>query len=77
MNSTRLLDRCFLRHPSDIPIEIAAEVGRPDALPRLKDIGLGGLAGRSSCPLQVGGTALLTIALCAARFPTLEGYSTH
>ena len=68
MHSTKMLERCFLRHPVDIPIEIDAE-GLPESVSRrIKDVGLGGLACRSPCPLEVGAAVALTIPLLTPPF---------
>lgn len=68
MNSAKQFDRFFLRHPADIPIEIATEIPRQDALQRLKDVGMGGVACRSVGPLKVGSPVVLTIPLVKPPF---------
>ncbi|MDQ8020966.1 MAG: PilZ domain-containing protein [Moraxellaceae bacterium] len=59
--------RTYIRHPSDMPIEIHAEVDSEIRAPadevgqRLKDISLGGLACRSDQPLSEGDVVCITI----------------
>ncbi len=68
MESEQVLERSFVRHPADIPIEIEAD-GLPQAASRrVKDVGLGGLACRSPCRLDVGAAVVLTIPLVTPPF---------
>ncbi len=68
MDSGQVLERSFVRHPVDIPIEIEAD-GLPQAASRrVKDVGLGGLACRSERPLEVGAAVVLTVPLVTPPF---------
>ncbi|KAF7599490.1 MAG: pilus assembly protein PilZ [Candidatus Dactylopiibacterium carminicum] len=52
--SSRVQQRAFLRHPSEMPIHIQCE-GHPETGPRhLRNVSLGGLACRSEAPIDVG-----------------------
>lgn len=68
MDSAEVLERSFVRHPVDIPIEIEADGLPPAASRRVKDVGLGGLACRSQRPLDVGAAVVLTIPLVTPPF---------
>lgn len=62
--------RAYMRHPSDIPIEIAAEPAAPPAGRRLKDVGSGGLACESVLPLTVGTLVSVKIPVVHPPFET-------
>lgn len=63
MASQQVAKRRFVRHPADIPIDIAIDDPPPRAPRRLKDVGLGGLACRSDRPLAIGTQVVVTIPL--------------
>lgn len=63
-------ERAYLRHPADIPIEIAAEAAAPPAGRRLKDVGAGGLACESALPLAVGALVSVKIPIVRPPFET-------
>ncbi len=46
--------RAFLRHPTDVPIQIHAQPIQGPVAQRLMDVSLGGLACRSECEMDVG-----------------------
>lgn len=62
--------RAFIRHPSDVPIELSEAAGGnvPRAKPRVKDVSLGGLS--FSCPerLKVGGEVKVRIPIVTPPF---------
>jgi len=60
--------RAFLRHPADIPIHIQAQPIQLDTEQRLKDVGVGGLACRSECSLDVGTLVEVVIELVTPPF---------
>ena len=62
--------RAFLRHPTGMPIQIAAEAESLPAGRTLKDVGLGGLACQSPAPLVVGTIVNVTIPLVRPPFET-------
>jgi hypothetical protein len=68
MNATRLLERGFIRHPADIPIEIDPANAQPPVRRRMKDVSRGGLACRCDQPLPVGARVQVTIALVQPPF---------
>ncbi|HRF74659.1 MAG TPA: PilZ domain-containing protein [Accumulibacter sp.] len=69
MTPARHAARAYLRHPVDIPIEIAAESSACGAGRRLKDVGAGGLAFASERALPVGSMVRVRIAVL---WPTFE-----
>ena len=68
MGSAEVLERCFLRHPADIPIEVDAEGPRQCASRWMKNVSLGGVACRSRRPLAVGARVLLSIPIVQPAF---------
>lgn len=68
MASQDRLERRFVRHPVDIPIEIVADDLHQGTLRRLKDVGLGGLACRSDRSLPIGARVVITIPLVQPPF---------
>lgn len=68
MAALHVVERRFVRHPVDIPIEIAAEGLHEGAPRRLKDIGVGGLACRSDRSLAIGARVVITIPLVKPPF---------
>lgn len=62
--------RAFMRHPTDIPIQISVDAEPLAADRRLKNVGAGGLACISSKPLMVGSLVSVTIPLVSPPFET-------
>ncbi|EXI70495.1 MAG TPA: PilZ domain-containing protein [Candidatus Accumulibacter phosphatis] len=68
MASTETHRRGFIRHPADIPVDIAVGGAHRRAAPRMKDVSEGGLACLSRRPLSVGATVVLSIPLVQPPF---------
>lgn len=68
MGATRLLERGFIRHPADIPIEIDPADSPPVSPRRLKNVSHGGLACRCDQPLPIGARVQVTIPLVQPPF---------
>lgn len=66
----RYAARAWVRHPVDIPIEIAVEHAARSAGRRLRDVGVGGLAFESDLPFAVGSTVRVRIAVVWPPFET-------
>jgi hypothetical protein len=62
--------RKFIRHPSDIPIEVQLEEVVSDPVEYLRDISLGGLSFHSRIPLQPNERIRIRIPLVRPRFET-------
>lgn len=60
--------RAYLRHPSDVPIQINTQPIQGRVGQRLMDIGLGGLACRSECEMDVGTHVEVCIELVSPPF---------
>jgi hypothetical protein len=60
--------RAYLRHPSDVPIEIHAQPIQERVAQRLMDVSLGGLACRSECEMDVGTSVEVCIELVSPPF---------
>ncbi|HSD39718.1 MAG TPA: PilZ domain-containing protein [Rhodocyclaceae bacterium] len=60
--------RAFLRHPSDVPIDVHAQPIQGHAGQRLMDVSLGGLACRSECEMDVGTHVDISIELVSPPF---------
>ncbi len=65
MQKTVRKARAFIRHPSDIPIEIGTEMAPQAARHRLNNVSLGGLCCECAAPLTPG-------ALVKIRFPVVR-----
>lgn len=63
--------RNFIRHPSDIPIEIALEEVVANQTEYLRNISRGGLSFRSRVPLRAGDTIKIKIPLVKPLFEAL------
>jgi hypothetical protein len=63
-------NRAFIRHPSDIPIELLAERRIPAANGELHDVSLGGLSCRSEKRLNVGALVRVKIPFVRPPFET-------
>ncbi|MGC3962681.1 MAG: PilZ domain-containing protein [Rhodocyclaceae bacterium] len=62
MGEAHLMRRVYIRHPSDMPIELRSEDGELTGEQRLKDISLGGIACRAERAQPVGSVVSLCIA---------------
>lgn len=62
--------RRFIRHPTDIPIELIQEDGPGASSPALCDVSHGGLSFRHASPVAVGTLVRLRIALTRPPFET-------
>jgi hypothetical protein len=60
--------RAFLRHPSDVPIDVHAQPIQNRVGQRLMDVSLGGLACRSECEMDVGTHVDVSIELVSPPF---------
>lgn len=68
MASIQMQRRNFMRHPADIPLDIAIRGTHRDVVQRLKDVSEGGLAYLSRRPLGTGSTVVLSIPLVQPPF---------
>ncbi|MGB8434495.1 MAG: PilZ domain-containing protein [Burkholderiales bacterium] len=62
--------RQFIRHPTEIPIQIRRERRRAAAAPPLRNVSLGGLAFQSQTVLEPGSVVLLRIPSVRPQFST-------
>ncbi len=60
--------RRYIRHPSDMPIEVSLEEIPASERPRLNDISLGGLSFNSKEPFDINATIRLKIPLARLTF---------
>ena len=60
--------RQFIRHPTEIPIQIRRDRRRPAAAPSMRNVSLGGLAFQSQTDLEPGSIVLLRIPLVRPQF---------
>jgi len=60
--------RQFIRHPTEIPIQIRRERRRPAAAPQMRNVSLGGLAFQSRADLRPGSIVLLRIPFVRPQF---------
>ena len=60
--------RQFIRHPTEIPIQILRDRRRKAATPRMRNVSLGGLAFESQAGLPTGSIVLLRIPIVRPQF---------
>lgn len=60
--------RQFIRHPTEIPIQIRRDRRRAAAAPPMRNVSLGGLAFRSEADLEPGSIVLLRIPFVRPQF---------
>jgi PilZ domain-containing protein len=70
MHKTERTARAFIRHPSDIPIEIGAEMAAEEARRRLNNVSLGGLSCECALPLERGALVRIRIPVVRPAFET-------
>jgi hypothetical protein len=70
MQKTGQETRAFIRHPSDIPIEIGAQSAAEAARRRLNNVSLGGLACEYAVPLELGALVKIRIPVTRPAFET-------
>jgi hypothetical protein len=61
--ASHLMRRAYIRHPSDMPIELRCEGADRNGEQRLKDISLGGIACRAERPQAVGSVVSILIGI--------------
>jgi len=62
--------RQFIRHPTEIPIQIRRDRRRKAATPPMRNVSLGGLAFQSEMPFEPGSVVLLRIPTVRPQFST-------
>lgn len=68
MTSIETRRRSIIRHPADIPVDIAVGGVNRRVAPRTKDVSVGGVACLGRQPLRVGATVVLSIPLVRPPF---------